>query len=353
MNLITIIMYVTAALTMLVLALMAGVVILNTVSEQRIAWNNFLRSRMLPILQEYLAGRESGEAVLHELKRDREMALECLVETASGLPPGERQRLRPFFEPFKFEDELLDEVRGWNPVKCIHAATRLGFTGNRENIPALVQALSDDMLDVRLAAARALAQLGATETVAQILRALALPGTLPQQNTTEIIYGMGQGAIEPLLTFLRANRKNGEASTLAVAVRVLGLLKATEAAPEIMALLNHPDSEVRLNSARALGLIGTHKAVVALCQRAGDTVWEVRSSAVQALGRIKDAMSIPILTRALGDQAWWVRFNAAQALFELGEAGIDALKNTLAINPDAFARDISRQIMEEHGVIAT
>lgn len=346
-------MYVTVALTLVVFALMAGVVVLNTVSEQRIAVNNFLRSRMLPILQQYLAGRESVEAVLHELKRDREMALECLVETASGLPASERLRLHPFFEPFKFEEKLLDEVRGRNWVKCIHAATRLGFTGNRENVPALLQALSDDMLDVRLAAARALAQLGATEAVAPILHFLAIPGTLPQQNTTEIIYGMGQVAIDPLLAFLRGNKGNAEASELGVAVRVLGLLKANEAAPEIVTLLNHPDSEVRLNSARALGLIGTQRAVVALCQRVSDAVWEVRSSAVQALGRIKDAMSIPILTRALGDQAWWVRFNAAQALFELGGAGIDALKNTMTIHPDAFARDISRQIMEEHGVIAT
>ena len=353
MNLITFVTYVTVVLTMAVLALMVGVVILNSVSERQIAVSAFLRSRMLPVLKEYLAGREDEAAVLYELNRDRKMALECLVEMASGLPVSERSRLHPFFEHFEFEDKLIEEVRGRNWAKSIHAATLLGFTGNRENIPALLEALSDDMLDVRLAAARALAQLGAAEAVAPILRSLALPGTLPQQNATEILYDMGCVAVGPLLAFLRANMKKDDGvAQLAVAVRVLGLLKATGATAEITALLNHPDPEVRLNSARALGLIGAQKAVIALCQGASDVAWEVRSSAVQALGHIKDAMSIPFLSKALGDQAWWVRFNAAKALFELGSAGIDALKNAMAINPDAFARDISRQILEENRVIA-
>jgi len=352
MNFITFVTYVTLVLTAIVFGLMVVIAVLNLASERRVAVNGSLRSRMLPILQHYLAGNASVEAVLNELKRDREMALECLVETASGLPLAERPRLHPFLEPFQFERRMMDEVKSRNWSKCIRAATHLGFTGNRECVPALLQALEDEMLDVRIAAARALAQLGVGEAVEPILRSLALPGMLPQQNTAEILCEMKEAAVEPLLRFLRENGQEEEGSALAVALRVLGLLKVDKATPEIMQLLKHPDSEVRLNGARTLGLIGAQTALAGLCQVALDPVWQVRSSAVQALGCIKDAMAIHPLTVALGDPAWWVRFNAAQALYELGGEGIEVLKKAMVGNPDAFARDVSRQILEERGVIA-
>ena len=352
MNTITLIIYVTAVLTVILLVLTAVIVLLNIVTDQRIAFAVYLRSKMLPVLQQYLAGTAHAEAVLSELQRDREIALECLVEAASGLPSDKRPQLHVFFEYFQFKEELLDELLSRNWAKCIRAATRLGYTGSQECVPVLLKALRDDMLDVRIAAARALAQLGASEAVGPILRALALPGALPQQITAEILYEMGRPAIEPLLGFLRDGNNKDDGPALAVAVRVLGLLKADNAAPEIVALLKHLDSEVRLNSARTLGLLGANIAAGPLCQLVRDPVWEVRSSAVQSLGHIKDATAIPFIATALGDQAWWVRFNAAQALFELGGAGIAALKSAMAVNPDAFARDISRQIMEEHNLIA-
>jgi HEAT repeat protein len=354
MPLFTIIVYVTAALSAVALVLLATIFALNYLTGRQLARLSFLRSRMLPMLHQYVHGRAKAEAVLPELERDPKIALECLVETASGLPADQRPRLHELFEHFHFNETLIHEVQGRNWAKCIRAATSLGFTGNHDCVPDLMEALKAEMLDVRLAAGRALSQLGAGEAVEAILKGLALPGRLPQQNTTEILFEMGPEAIAPLEEFLRKQGAHNveEAPALAVAARVLGLLKAASAAPVLVEVLLHPDSEVRLNAARALGLIGDRVAFDALAQSTSDPVWEVRNSAVQALGNLNEPRAIPAIVARLQDRAWWVRFNAAQSLFRLGDAGIQALKNAMISSLDAFARDISKQILEEHGIIA-
>jgi HEAT repeat protein len=69
--------------------------------------------------------------------------------------------------------------------------------------------------------------------------------------------------------------------------------------------------------------------------------------AAKSLGRLHDPGTIPALDRALADRAWSVRYNAAHALDELGGEGAAALRRALATQDVAFARDISRQMLEE------
>ena len=113
--------------------------------------------------------------------------------------------------------------------------------------------------------------------------------------------------------------------------------------------LQQPIVEVRVNSAKALGLIDDKQAVTALCDACDDPEWQVRSTAAQALGRLRDPVAIPVLQRGLSDSNWWVRFNSAESLYQIGGDGIQALKATLTAHLDTFARDISRQILQEHG----
>jgi hypothetical protein len=54
------------------------------------------------------------------------------------------------------------------------------------------------------------------------------------------------------------------------------------------------------------------------------------------------------LHASLADPAWWVRHNAAQALYDIGERGIALLHAASDHHADRFARDISRQVLEEH-----
>jgi HEAT repeat protein len=85
---------------------------------------------------------------------------------------------------------------------------------------------------------------------------------------------------------------------------------------------------------------------------AKDPAWEVRNVVMQSLGRLHSAHHVGLLEEAMRDNSWWVRFSAAQALWELGAPGRKALTETMTGGADKFAREISRQILEEHGSAA-
>jgi HEAT repeat protein len=72
---------------------------------------------------------------------------------------------------------------------------------------------------------------------------------------------------------------------------------------------------------------------------------------MQALGKLKATGHLPILLRGLSDGQWWVRFNAARALHDLGDPGISALREASELLTDPYGRDISLQMLEEHGIV--
>ena len=78
----------------------------------------------------------------------------------------------------------------------------------------------------------------------------------------------------------------------------------------------------------------------------------MRNVVMQALGRMRSERHLDLLTAGLRDSSWWVRFSAARALWELGAPGRQALTVAMTSDADRFARDMSRQILEEHGALA-
>jgi HEAT repeat protein len=346
------IIWTVVVLAVLVVSLSAFVVLGRLALDWRSARRRQLRSRMSAALAAWLGADLDPERALAALSADRAVALEALARTANALRPDERARLTPLFRHFGFVAQETAALRHRNWSRRLTAAGHLGVMGDPGVVPALVHALGDEMLDVRVAAARALAQLPAPQTVALILQSLALPGELPLKLTADVLAEFGDSAVEPLLTFLRGQHAAADWPALAVVITVLGLSRATVAVPLLIATLGHAEPELRVNAARALGLIASPQALAALGERMLDPVWQVRGAAAQALGLIGDDRAVASLTVALTDSAWWVRFNAAEALFRLGDPGRERLLETLTAHEDRFARDISRQVLEEHGALA-
>jgi HEAT repeat protein len=67
------------------------------------------------------------------------------------------------------------------------------------------------------------------------------------------------------------------------------------------------------------------------------------------LGRLDAREQIPLLLQALSDQEWWVRHNAGEALMALGDQGIKSLEEASEHHVDSYGRDMSRQILQQHG----
>jgi HEAT repeat protein len=351
MNLLTLIAQVVIILTMMIIALSIFAVLgryLGDLREDRI---HQMRKHMQTCLDGFLSGATDTKTVIRELGRDTAIALGVLLETASRLVCDERVRLRGLFEQFQFPQKEIAALhsRRW-PLR-VRAATRLGYMEHGRAVLELVKALDDEMLDVRLAAANALAELGAVRTVRPILHALALPAAWPLQRCAEILYGMGPEVIDPLLDFLGDQDPKRQDPALVVSIRVLGMLRVRRAAIPVSGFLHSPNPELRVCSAKALGQMGDAQVVPALCEVLDDPVWEVRAAVAQALGSLGDPGAIVPLEQRLADSAWWVRFNAAQGLYLLGTIGQAKLRQAMTNHADGFARDIGRQVLEEHGDI--
>jgi len=340
----------------LILTVMSAVVLAVIVAVRVVAQSEAkrlarFRRQAEPLVTAYLAGREKTPAVAAVLQKDPDRALSLLMEISDRLEPDARSPLHPLFAalPLREKEAAALHNRRWE--RRLLAAERLGYLGDGVSVPALLDALQDPVLAVRFAAARSLAALGETRTIPQIALAFDLPGEMNQRRVAETLLEFGPDGKNELLAILRNKDRVYSDNAVGVVIRVLGLLRAPEAAGPLAVLLGHEDFRVRLNAVRSLGLIGDRGAADAVAALCADPAWEVRNAAVQALGRLQGERHLGKLTEALRDQSWWVRFSAAQALWELGAPGRAVLTAAVGGDTDRYARDMSRQVLEEHGAL--
>ena len=340
----------------LILAAMSAVVLTVTIVVRLQAQTAIERAtdfhrEVEPLVTAYLARRESAPDVVAALQSDPSQGLSLLMEISDRLEPADRKAVHNLFAclPLRKKEAVALQSRHWE--KRLQAAERLGYLGDGVSGPALVDALQDPVLAVRLAAARSLANLGETRAIGPILVAFDLPGEMNQRRVAEALYAFGSDAVPPLLGVLANEHGTYSDNAIGVAERVVGLLRAPEAVEPLMALLGHPELRVRLNAVRSLGQIGDHTDTTPLARLAKDPAWEVRNVVMQSLGKLHGTRHIALIEDALRDSSWWVRFSAAQTLWELGVPGRAALHQTMNGGTDRFAREISRQILQEHGSI--
>jgi len=337
---------VLSAMSAGVLAVIIGVRLRAQAAARRAAK---LRREAEPLVAAYVAGREKPARIVDLLQTDPEQSLLLLMEISDRLEPADRAALQPLFASLPLREKEAKALWSRDWQRRLQAAERLGYLGDGVSLPALLDALQDPVLAVRFAAARSLGAIGETRTIPQIVLAFDLPGDMNQRRVAEILHDFGAAGTEQLLAILRNEDGTFSDNAVDVAARVLGMLRAPQAVESLLPLLGHGDFRVRLNAVRSLGQIGDHGPADAMAKLAEDPAWEVRNAAVQALGRLKVERHLDKLAAALRDTSWWVRFSAAQALWSLGAKGREALTTAMTGSTDRFARDISRQILEEHG----
>ena len=348
MNLLTVVLYAAVALTILSVFLVLIIIGVHLFADRHARRAAEFRKAAEPAVKDYLAGSAPMEKAVTELNKTPPNALNLLVELSEDLGPEGVDRLHTLFAAFPFEQRELAALKNRRWDIRHRAAEILGYLGAKSAIPALLGALNDEILAVRLAAAQSLANLGCADAVGPILLALDVPGEMPQRRVAEVLFDLGPPAIDPILAIL--NNPETPDTELAIAVRVCGMLRADRALPRLVELLQHQAMEVRLNCVRALASIGAPASIPPISQLAKDPAWEVRNSVMHALGHMRSKEHVPLLVQALTDMAWWVRYSAAEALYQLGDAGIEALKTVMRHHADLFAGDISRQILQEHGI---
>ena len=208
-------------------------------------------------------------------------------------------------------------------VRRARAAALLGSLGNQDAWAPLCAVLEDRSLAVRIAAARALGQIGVAGAARPLLGKLAGSRRVPSDIVAYALIQLGPGAGRDLVQAV----SHEEPLVRAVAVEILGRTGAVSAVQTLIAALRGDRSEeVRIRAARAIGRLGMLAGVAPLLTiiDAGEST-TLRAAAAAALGDLGAGAATPRLERLLHDPAYHVAHNSAGSLLRLGPAGEAAL----------------------------
>ncbi|QYG93810.1 HEAT repeat domain-containing protein [Iamia sp. SCSIO 61187] len=292
----------------------------HVVATVRTRHRDAVRAELRPLLIRLVTDEE---ATLPPVPRRRTAALEVLAVDLLGKVRGEaRDALLAVLDQAGAPQQAVRRLRRPGPVGRSAAAELLGRAGRAEHLPALVARLDDRDPEVRAVACRALGRIGEPSAVPHLLAALDSRRPVPMGIVGSSLLRIGPVGTGPLRDALQGGRSSTAARALAV--EVLGLHGALEAAGVLATRLQDRDEEleVRIRAARALGRIGSPRGTAALSAVVtDDEPTGLRAVAARALGEIGGDDAAAVLLPLLDDPAHVVASNAATALPRCGARG--------------------------------
>jgi HEAT repeat protein len=355
MNLLNVVLWIAGVLTLLSLLLLIATILLRMVTDRHLAGDASFRQIAKPLIRSFLTDGADIATVALTLRKDPRAGMQLLMEESESLGTGGRDKLKPLLGALPYAKNEMKHLKDRHWERRLHAAEALGYLGDETSLPSLMSALRDDLMDVRFAAAESLARLGCQQAVEPILSSLDVGGDVSQRRLAEIITILGASATDPILAILQD--PSSTENSLGIAARVAGSLRIHRAIDPLQKLLNHTSQNVRLNAVRSLSSIAStasqsdHGVITAIASLSDDSSWEVRCMVMKSLGKLRATHEIPLLLQGLSDPQWWVRHNAADALYSLGEPGITALRDSVEGHVDGYGRDVSREILQQHGIL--
>lgn len=258
----------------------------------------------------------------------RDIAIETIIE----LTGRERERLSALLERAGIVDETARELAAKRRLTRLHAAEFLAEMRSRRAGEALLIALLDPDPDVRLASARALAELGDDEFVEPLIAAANEDAEDRPGAAAAVMLAIGTNNPDGLET---AVAEHCTPALRRLGVAVIAERRLAQFAPELRAMLSSEDAELVARAARGLGAIGDIDAVDELLTLLEDESRPgfCRVVAANALGGIGDPRAVPALSAALERGDWILRDRAAASLGLLGDPGDEALRRVRASGP--------------------
>ncbi len=338
----------TILATSAVFLLLTVLIVLNKAQREiREGWRRARRRELEPRVLAWAHG--DAPSVLSVLggglaKKDRRVYEEIVLDHVLRVRGVERERLARTLDELGFVDRWRRELgsRAW--WRRAAAAERLGLARASRSTEQLLVAMKDPVEEVRLRAAKALGAIGGKAALEPLVRALAEPNRWSAIRIADILTDLGGDVAGELIDRYPTLNRHGRLAALDILARV----HTIDSSSFLHERLTDEDRDVRARAAHALGSIGDPAAAPALMARLEDAEWPVRAMAAKALGRIRHLPAIPALRKAMRDREWWVRANAAEAVRAMGEAGIEALEETLG-DVDVYARHQAVQMLQQSG----
>jgi len=209
----------------------------------------------------------------------------------------------------------------------------------RPAVLPLIATLTNQTLNVRLAAAQVLGDIGDDRAVEPIITAMKKED-LDVRMAAPILGKMGVSAVGPIIAALRA-----EVLDIRTTVFVLGTVGEPAVKP-LIATLKDKDPHVRAAAALALGGTGDARAVEPLINAFKDEDFEVTRYAAAALRKMgKTAVEPLILALKAKDSS--VRNTAILTLAAIGDArAVEPLIHTLS-DEDAVVQVVAKKALRD------
>jgi HEAT repeat protein len=254
-----------------------------------------------------------------------------LVELAPSVKGDSHRRLCHLFRSYGLVAVARSDLDARDALTRVRAVESLAAMQVDEAVPWLLERLPVADTLLVLACCRALAALGAIDTLPAVMTALVGTGAEPGE-VSEILLAFGPDAVP----FLCERLSRGEPGERRLCAATLGEIRSIAASPALRATLSDDDDEIAAAAAHALGRIADGFAaddLVGLLRAAGRP-WFVRVAAAGALEPLDDPATAPALAVALGEDQWDVRTASCRALVALGPAGTAAVVAALDDLPD-------------------
>lgn len=203
----------------------------------------------------------------------------------------------------------------------------LGNSGHSSAIDSLIHVITQGDPELAERAAKSIQKFGNSITN-QIIRLSLNFNPLVRKLSAEVLGNIGDlSAVTPLIKLL----KDSDDEVVLTAIEALGKIADPAALESMLPFLQHSDPKFRKLTATALGEIGQSLAAESLLVLLRDEQEEVRLAVAKALGKISDPVAVEGLINSLNDSSLRVREAVAEAI---GNMGPIAVKPLIAILGD-------------------
>ena len=342
----------------LTLALFAAIacftLFLVALKRFRALWKNYKAERIVVFnrkVYEFVDEEFSGAARkwLGNLSLlDRGILKNSILKLSENFAGDWGAKLCVLFEELGFADDEIKRTNSLHPQVRKSAASRLGMMKCVRAVPALNSLLADRSAEVRLAAAKALGDIGALESLESIVESLARLSKIAAIELAILVSKAGQASVPSLIKLCA----HPDIEVRIFAVELLGTVSDPRSRDTLLYIYRTGNLEVRMACLKAFRTQSLVEDVeIFLARMVNPTLpWEEKAGIAKIMGQTQCLRSVPYLKECLFHSSWWVRRNAGEALSRMGDLGEEALVDAMD-SSDPYARGMAVQWLEDVGFI--
>jgi len=321
-----------------------GLLLLRWVRWRRVPRLAAFEAEWLPRLMSCALGEAVAAVPLARWQRWPFMKL--WLHAQMSLRGESRARLAALGRAMGCTDMAVQRAYSGHASERMVGMLALGFLGDADRTPLLLQRLTEGGAHAPVYAARALLEIDAADHAETVVQALLANSGLDVSLASVMLQPFCAQMAHALQ---RQPPRLGDAGAL----RWLRLARALrlQIPSHVLAPFAGQDSDIECLIA-AIRLVQGEQGAGLVVAQAGHADWRVRAQVARALCFVGGPSEQDVLTRLLTDAQWWVRYRAAQALLRLPGMDATQLLACAQATQDRYALSMAQAVIAEAGGVA-